>query len=38
MVGNAKYSSELAQTVNDVILCMCCIIEHGEKSLNSLQI
>jgi hypothetical protein len=21
-----------------VILCMCCIVEHGEKSINSLQI
>jgi hypothetical protein len=23
---------------NGVILCMCCIVEHGEKSINSLQI
>ena len=23
---------------NDVILCMCCIVEHGEKLINSLQI
>jgi hypothetical protein len=22
----------------DVILCMCCIVEHGEKSTDSLQI
>jgi hypothetical protein len=22
----------------DVILCMCCIVEHGEKSITSLQI
>ena len=21
-----------------VILCMCCIVEHGEKSITSLQI
>jgi hypothetical protein len=25
-------------TGNVVILCMCCIVEHGEKSITSLQI
>jgi hypothetical protein len=29
----------LAESADDaVILCMCCIVEHGEKSSNSLQI
>jgi hypothetical protein len=31
-----KIDTELAR--NAVILCMCCIVEHGEKSITSLQI